>query len=226
MQPALKLYTRYQNSAGERVRIALNLKAVDYEYVVVERDNWDEYRKLNPQGLLPTLEVDGRAVAQSMAILEYIEELHPSPPLWPVDPWLRAEARAFCQHIAAEIHAPVVIRMRRQLQARFGASEEATHGWYRHWFKLGFTALEEALSRRSGAWAYCFGAAPGMADLHLVPQVFNGRHRFDCDLEAYPLICAIDERCRAHPAFLAAATENQPDYPGSDAAGTDSTYRL
>ena len=215
MQPEMKLYSRYQNSAGERVRIALNLKGIGYDYVVVDRGNRDAYRKLNPQGLLPALEVDGRVVAQSMAILEYIEELHPTPALWPDDPWRKAEARAFCQHIAAEIHAPVVIRMRRQLQAQFDASQEATYDWYRHWFKLGFTALEEALRRRGEAWPYCFGAAPGMADLHLTPQVFNGRHRFDCDLSAYPLICAIDERCRAHPAFVAAATVNQPDYPGS-----------
>lgn len=201
------------NSAGQRVRTALHLKDLDFEYISIKQMGWDAYRKVNPQGLAPTLDVDGRLFAQSTAILEYIEERWPDPPLLPGDAVERAQCRAFAQHIACDMHPLHVSRVRRYLMDRFGATEAQTHDWYRHWMATGLAALEETLRRRSRQTKFCFGDSPTMADLYLVPQVMNGR-RYGTDLSPFPLIVAIDEACRALPAFQAGMPERQPDFAG------------
>ncbi|MEL0111871.1 MAG: maleylacetoacetate isomerase [Rickettsiales bacterium] len=213
----LKLYTRYQNSAGQRVRTALNLKGADYEYVGVTmgvEPGWSEYRRtVNPQGLLPTLEVDGRRVVQSTAIIEYIEENLPGPSLLPEDPVSRAQSRGFAQVIACEMHAVVVSRLRALLGSRYELSEEQVLDWRDYWYGEGFGTLEELLRQRETATPFCFDDKPTLADIYLVPQMYNFR-RDGADLSPYPLLREIDERCRALPAFEKAMPENQPDWPG------------
>ena len=207
-----RLHTRYQNSAGERVRIVLNLKGIAYEYVAIPSLSGADYRRINPQGLMPALEVDGRFVAQSMAIAEFIEELFPEPPLLPVEPFERAQARAFALHIAADLHPINNNRVRKFLAGPMALADDKVSAWYRHWVAVTLTALEAEMARRPVAHTFCFGATPGIADACLVPQLANAR-RFDCDLSAYPLLNAIDARCHELAAFRAAAPENQPDFP-------------
>ncbi|WP_374575432.1 maleylacetoacetate isomerase [Phenylobacterium sp.] len=210
----MKLYTNQRNSAGERVRIALNLKGIAYDYVSVPSLAPGEYRRINPQGLMPALEVDGQVIAQSGAILAYLEEGWPEPPLLPADPIVRGQARAFAQHIAAEMHALTVNRVRRFLAEELAVDEAGVERWLRHWMTEGFTALEAALAQRPADWPFCFSETPGWADLHLVPQLRNGR-RFGCDLSPYPLLLAVEARCAALDAFIRARPENQPDYTGA-----------
>ncbi len=210
----VKLLCRAQNSAGERVRIALNLKGIGYEYMLVGALASSEYHKLNPQGLLPTLDVDGRCIAQSSAILEYLEETHPLKPLLPAGPILRAQARAFAAHIASEMHAITVLRIRRFLLDDLEVSDEGVGRWLRHWMRLGLAALEETLAGRQAEWPFCFGEAPGWADLHLIPQLANAR-RLGCDVSAYPWLLAVEANCSGLDAFLRARPEAQPDFPGS-----------
>jgi maleylacetoacetate isomerase len=212
---ALKLYSNFVNSAGERVRIALALKGIDYEYVSVRSMGQDAYRRLNPQGLMPALDVDGTVFAQATAILEYLEETHPQPALLPANPIRRGQARAFGQHITSEMHAIDVIRVRRFLHNSLGVDEDKIAHWQRHWFDVGFKTLEEHLRRREKAWPFCYGDTPGWADLHLVPQVRKGISRFNVDMAPFPLIDGIFRRCAALPAFIAAAPEQQPDFPGT-----------
>lgn len=213
----LKLYTRYQNSAGQRVRTALNLKGVDYEYVGVRMSGqgWADYRaNVNPQGLLPTLEVDGTRITQSTAIIEYIEETLPGPSLLPADPVARAQSRAFAQIIACEMHAIVVSRARKLLVERFHLSEDDSLAWRDYWYHEGFDSLEALLRRRPRQTLFCYDDKPTVADLYLVPQMYNFR-RDGVDLGPWPLLRAVDERCRELPAFMDAMPENQPDFPSS-----------
>lgn len=209
----MKLYTQDRNSAGERVRIALNLKGLAYEYVSARTLGPDRYRELNPQGLLPALEVGGRVLSQSGAILEYLEETHPTPSLFPADPLVRAQARGFGQHIAAEMHPITVMRVRGYLAGPLGVDEAGIDDWTGHWTALGLVALEAALARRPDAWPFAFGDAPGFADLHLVPALRNAR-RFGVDLAPYPRLLAVEANCVELPAFITARPENQPDYRG------------
>jgi maleylacetoacetate isomerase len=209
----LALYTQHRNSAGERVRIALNLKGLAYDYISAAALG-ARYQDINPQGLMPALEVDGRIIAQSGAILEFIEETYPDPPLLPADSVTRAQARAFGQHIAAEMHAITVIRVRRFLAEAMGANEARIDAWCKHWMALGLTALEQALKDPPTDWPFCFGSEPGWADLHLVPQLRNAR-RFECDVSAYPRLLAVEARCVDLPAFHDARPENQPDFPSA-----------
>ncbi len=209
---AVKLYTYHRNSAGERVRIALNIKGLSYEYVSVPALGWDRYRAINPQGLLPAIEIEGRVFAQSTAILEFLEERFPEPRLLPEDDFLRAEARAFGQLIACDLHPLNNNRVRVFLGREMGLSEAQVHAWYRHWVATGLAALEAALERRARCWPFCFGDRPGWADLHLVPQMRNAR-RFHCDLAPYPLLRGIDARCAELAAFTRARPDQMPDYP-------------
>jgi maleylacetoacetate isomerase len=211
----VKLYTLHRNSAGERVRIALNLKGIAYEYVSYTTVGREAYRQINPQALLPTLEVDGRLITQSPAILEYLEETYPEPPLLPADPILRAQARAFGQVIASEMHALTVLRIRRFLGRELGVGEAGLSRWVRHWLGEGLSTLEAMLARRPSAWPFCYGDRPGWADLHLVPQIRNSR-RFGCDVAPYPLLTATDARCVGLDAFRQARPEAQPDYSDQD----------
>jgi maleylpyruvate isomerase len=209
---ALKLYSNFVNSAGERVRIALALKDVPYEYVSVRTIGMAEYRHINPQGLMPALDVDGRVFAQATAILEYLEETYPARPLLPNDPVLRGMARAFGQHITSEMHAIDVIRIRRFLYRSLNVDPDGIDHWQRHWFDVGFHTLEQHLREREQAWPFCFSETPGWADLHLVPQVRKGISRFQVDMTPFPLIAGIFERCKVLPAFIAASPPQQPDY--------------
>ncbi|MDP6875675.1 MAG: maleylacetoacetate isomerase [Alphaproteobacteria bacterium] len=208
------LYSNYLNSAGERVRIALALKGIEYDYVSVGEMGWDVYETINPQRLMPALKIGEQIVPQATAILEYLEETYPDPALLPADPVLRAQARGFAQHVVSEMHAIDVIRVRRFLHHELGVEQAGIEHWQRHWFAKGFTALEELLTRRQTAWPFCFGETPGWADLHLVPQVAKGLTRFDVDMSPYPLIDGVFKACVELPAFIAATPAAQPDYPG------------
>ena len=211
----LTLYSNYVNSAGERVRIALGLKEIEYDYVAVRRIGIDAYRKINPQGLMPTLMVDATPIAQATAILEWLDETYPERPLLPADPVLRARVRGFAQHVTSEMHAIDVNRVRKFLDRDLALDQAARTKWSLHWFHLGFRALEQTLAGRETHWPFCFGDAPAWADLHLIPQVHKGISRFQVDMDDYPLIHAIYRRCYDLPAFAAARPENQPDYPGA-----------
>jgi maleylpyruvate isomerase len=211
----LRLYNASRNSAGWRVRIALAIKGLDYHYVSTRSLPTGEYQKLNPQGLMPALEISGRLVAQSAAILELLEELHPTPALLPADPLGRATVRSFAQLITADLHPLNNNRVRKYLAGTLNQDEAAVQGWYQHWSHVALGALEEMLRRREEATAYCFGITPGFADLHLVPQLYNCR-RFNVDLTPYPLLVAADAACRDVDAFRAAAPERMPDFTGDD----------
>lgn len=213
----LRLYTQARNSAGERVRIALRLKGLEAEYVAIPSLPPGAWRAANPQGLMPALEVAaGRVIAQSGAILEYLEETHPEPALLPADPVRRAEVRGFAGLIAADLHPLNNHRVRRWLGEHLRADEAEILAWYRHWAATAFAALEETLARGDGdGGPFCFGAAePGWADLHLVPQLANAR-RFGCDLSAYPRLLAAEAACLPLDAFRMARPEAQPDYSGA-----------
>ena len=211
----MKLYGYFRSSAAYRVRIALSLKGLAYEAVPVHllRDGGEHhaaaYRALNPQELVPALEDEGRILTQSLAIIEYLDETHPEPPLLPADPAGRARVRALALQIACEIHPLNNLRVLQLLKRDFGLDEAATRRWYRHWIMVGFAALEASLSAPPSR-RFCHGDAPGLADICLVPQVFNAR-RFDCDLAPYPRICAIDAECAALAPFAAAHPARQPD---------------
>ncbi|MCG8562544.1 MAG: maleylacetoacetate isomerase [Hyphomicrobiales bacterium] len=208
----LKLYSRYRNSAGQRVRIVLNLKGVDYTYVPISEVGSDAYREINPQGLLPALETDGRVLTQSTALIAFIDESHPDPSLVPADPVLRAEARAFAHFIACEIHPINNHRVRDYLEAAHGWSTDQTLVWYRHWLKEGLSVLETMLQKREKKSPFCYGDEPSLADIYLVPQLYNARW-YGLELGPYPLLTEVDAACRALPAFDAAMPEHQPDFP-------------
>lgn len=209
-----RLYTYFRSSAAYRVRIALNLKGMDYDAVPVHlvkeggQQKKPDYLALNPQGLVPALDVDGHVLTQSLAIMEYLDETRPSPPLLPADPLGRARVRAIAQAIACDIHPVNNLRVLQYLSATLGVDQGGKDAWYRHWVQIGLAAVEDMLS---GEGDFCHGDQPGLADCCLVPQVFNAR-RFKCDLSVLPKIVAISERCAALPAFAKAAPENQPDF--------------
>ncbi|SMF01944.1 maleylacetoacetate isomerase/maleylpyruvate isomerase [Tistlia consotensis] len=209
----MRLYSLHQNSAGWRVRIALHLKGISFNYTPASELGEQRYREINPQGLLPALEIDGAVVGQSTAILELLEERYPEPPLLPDDDIERAEVRAFCQLIACDLHPMNSQRARAYLADPLGLSEREILAWYRHWVSLGLGGLEATLQRRSGRGLFCFGPEPSLADVYLVPQLYNCR-RYDCDLTPYPALLAAEQACRDHEAFRAAAPEHLPDYEG------------
>lgn len=210
----MHLYTYFRSSAAFRVRIALNLKGLEWEAVPVnlraneQRDTG--YLAANPQGLLPALAVEGEILSQSLAILEYLDEIQPEPALLPERAIDRAHVRAMAQVVACEIHPLNNLRVLKYLRGPLGQSEETTNDWYRHWIKEGFTALE-ALVQRYGSETHCFGDKLSMADVCLVPQMWNAR-RFKADLSAFPRLCAIDAHLTSKDAFESAKPENQSDY--------------
>lgn len=212
----MQLYSYFRSSAAYRVRIALNLKGLPYDTRPVHllKDGGQhflpDYTRLNPLALIPTL-VDGPAVlTQSLAIIEYLEETHPIPPLLPATPIARARVRALALSIACDIHPLNNLRVLRYLKRELDIPDEARDTWYRHWIQTGLLALEKMLAASPETGTYCHGGTPSLADICVVPQLFNAR-RLKCDLDAMPTLVRIDAACRALPAFEHAAPENQPD---------------
>jgi maleylacetoacetate isomerase len=213
----LKLYSYWRSSAAYRVRIALNLKVLDYDIAPVHltqdggQHHGNDYRALNPQELIPLL-VDGDLrVPQSMAIFQYLEDRWPDPRLTPMDLRDRARMWAFCQAIACDIHPLNNLRVLQYLTAQFKATDADKDDWYRHWIMEGFRALE-AMQRERPESDYCFGDAPTFADCCLVPQWYNGE-RYQCPLTPFSRLAAIVARCRQHEAFIDAHPDHQPDTP-------------
>jgi maleylacetoacetate isomerase len=211
----MRLYSFFRSSAAFRVRIALNLKKLDYETVAIHLRRNDQskpdYRGVNPQGLVPTL-IDGdRTLIQSLAIIEYLDEVHPEPPLLPKDPADRARVRALAEIVACDIHPINNLRVLRYLTRELGHNEAAVASWYNHWIAAGFEALEPLLASDARTGGFCQGEAPGLADIALVPQVVNAE-RYRLDLSPYPTLVRIYENCMRLEPFIAAHPSNQPDY--------------
>lgn len=209
------LYGYFRSSAAYRVRIALNLKGLDYDQIPVNlvkgEQRGGEHLARNPQGLVPSLVLDDSAVVnQSLAICEYLDEVHPEPALLPVNALERARVRALAQSVACEIHPLNNLRVLKYLVREIGADEAAKLAWYHHWIAEGFTALEATLSNDPSSGDFCHGDTPTLADICLVPQVYNAE-RFECDLSAYPTIQRIAGNCRTLPAFQKAAPQAQAD---------------
>ena len=202
------LYDYFRSSASYRVRIALNLKGLAYDSVPVSLlDNAQrapEYLSKNPQGLVPALLDGEQLLTQSLAICEYLEETYPQPALLPNDAIGRASVRALALSIACDIHPLNNLRVLRRLEAQFAADQAGKDAWYQHWIQSGFEAFEQQIQSTHGQ--YCFGDTVTLADLALVPQVYNAR-RFNCDLSAYPTMLAIEQRCLALDAFARATPE-------------------
>jgi maleylacetoacetate isomerase len=213
----MKLYTFFRSSASYRVRIAMNLKGLPYEpeLIHLSKDgggqNQPAFRALNPQGLLPVLVDDeGNTLTQSLAILEYLEELHPAVPLLPSDPLGRAQVRSIALAISCDIHPVNNLRVLQYLGGTLGLTEDQRNIWYRHWTESGLAALEAMLARSGKAGKFCHGDTPTLADCCLVPQIFNAR-RFDCDLSKMPTLTRINDACLALDAFAQASPQQQPD---------------
>ena len=209
----MKLYSYFRSSAAYRVRIALALKGVKVSTVNKQLRRGEhrqkDFIKINPQGFVPVLLLpDGTALTQSLAIIEWLEESHPRPALLPDDPIARARVRSLCQLIACDIHPLNNLRVLQYLEATLNVAQAARDDWYRHWVTTGFAAFEELLSRDDSRGRFCFGDQPGMADVCLVPQIYNAR-RYSVDLTPYPRIVAIDAACGELPAFASAAPEKQ-----------------
>lgn len=218
----LELYSYCKSSAAYRVRIALNLKNVDYifNYVSLTAQGGEnfapEYLDINPQAMVPSLKVDGNVLTQSSAIIEWLEENYPMPSLLPYTSMQRAQARSLAQIIACDIHPLNNLRVLDYIKGYFqqsvaGVDAEAKHVWYQHWIQEGFDAFETILASSIETGDYCIGNTPTIADVYLVPQVFNAI-RFNCDLDNFPTLMGIYHRCTKIDAFFRAAPEQQEDY--------------
>ena len=208
------LYDYFRSSAAYRVRIAFNLKGLDYEQRSVNLVNREQqssaYQSLNPQQLVPTLTLaDGTVLTQSLAICEYLDETHPKPPLLPTEATGRARVRALAQLVACDMHPLNNLRVLNYLTSTLGVNDQIRLAWYQHWISAGFTSLE-GLLQNSATGRFCHGDTPTLADVCLVPQLFNAR-RFDCDLTRYPTLLRIAEACEALPEFARAHPSQQPD---------------
>lgn len=212
----LRLYTYFRSSAAYRVRIALNLKGLAHEAVPVHllrdggQQNRPAYRALSPLGTVPALQTAAGTFTQSLAIIEYLDETHPLPPLLPPSPGERARVRALAQTVACDIHPVNNLRVLQYLGEHFAATPEQKEAWIRHWVDAGLLAVERLLAAHPATGVFCHGDAPTLADCCLAPQVFNAR-RFDCPLDAMPTIRRIVDACEALPAFRNAAPGMQPD---------------
>jgi len=211
----MKLIGYFRSSAAFRVRIALNLKGVAVEHASRHLRKGEhthpDYVAINPQKLVPAMVLDGGEVlTQSMAILEYLEETHPNPPILPKDPVERARVRSLALIPTADIHPIQNLRVMAYLRQKYEQSEEGTFAWSRHWIETGFDAYEASVAGDRWTGTFSHGNTPTMADLCLVPQVFNAV-RFKVDMQRYPTIQRIHETCMKHPAFDAAQPSKQPD---------------
>jgi maleylacetoacetate isomerase len=210
----MKLYGYFRSSAAFRVRIALNLKQLDYENSFIHLRRGDQaqpgFLSLNPQGLVPAIEIDQHLLTQSLAIIEYLDETHPEPPLLPRDPAGRARIRALAAIVACDIHPLNNLRVLRYLHRPLGADRSAVETWYNHWIDSGFRAFEGLVAGDPRTGAFCHGDHPGLADIALVPQMVNAE-RYRLDLAPYPTIARIFETCMKLDAFAAAHPERQPD---------------
>lgn len=208
------LHDYYRSSAAYRARIALNLKGVDYDSRPVNlaegAQKSAEYRALNPQGLVPLLEIDGLRLAQSLAIIVYLDQRYPEPPLMPRDPADGAHVRSLAMTIACDIHPLNNLRVLNYLKGQLGQPQDAVDAWYAHWITEGLAALEAIAAPRAGA--FLFGDGPTIADICLVPQLYNAR-RFDVPLDAYPTLLRADTNATELDAFAAAHPDRQKDAP-------------
>jgi maleylacetoacetate isomerase len=210
----MKLYSFWRSSAAYRARIALNLKGLDYEIISTRLRQGEhrttDYLELNPQGLVPSLDDGSVVLSQSLAIIEYLEERFPSPRLLPTDPVSRAQVRSMAQNIACDIHPLNNLRVLNFLRDGMHLDKTAVDKWYAHWIAEGFRGLEVLTARHTGDGKHCFGSEITMADVYLVPQMYNAR-RFSCDVTPYPTLRAIAAFLETLPAFAAARPEAQPD---------------
>ncbi len=211
----MKLHNFFRSGTSHRLRIALNLKGLDCEYVGydlrVDAHLGAEYRRLNPQALVPALQLDDdRVLIQSPAIIEWLEEVHPAPPLLPSDPHDRAHVRALAAIIGCDVHPINNRRILETLRRQFGADADAINAWCGSWIGAGFDAFEALLAADGRRGDFCFGDAPGLADCYLVPQIESAR-RFQVDLARWPLLMAVDAACGRLDAFRRAAPLAQPD---------------
>ena len=209
----MKLYNYFRSSASFRVRIALNLKGLAYDYVPVHlakgEQKQPEFAALTAEGLVPLLELDdGQRLTQSMAIIEYLDETHPQPALLPADAAGRARVRALSQIVACEIHPLNNLRVLKYLVNDLKASDDAKNAWYKHWVRLGLQSYEARLAERPGTYSH--GDAPTLADCCLVPQIFNAQ-RFDCDMSGLPRTMAVFDACMQLNAFQKAQPSACPD---------------
>lgn len=210
----MKLYNYFRSSAAFRVRIALNLKGVSYDYVSrslpKNEQRAADYLAMNPQGLVPALVVDDAVISQSLAIIEYLNEQYPQPPLLPADPLARAQVRSMTLAIACDIHPLNNLRVLNYLRKDLAQNDDGVNTWYRHWVAEGFRGLELQVAKHSSARRHCFGDSLSLADVCLVPQMYNAR-RFHCDLTPFPTLVAISAHLETLPAFDTARPEMQPD---------------
>ncbi|MEO1079308.1 MAG: maleylacetoacetate isomerase [Pseudomonadota bacterium] len=211
----MKLYSYYRSSATYRIRIALGLKGLEFELVpvnlVAREQQTEEYRRVNSQGLVPTLvHDDGVSLGQSVAILEWLEEQYPDPALYPGELEAKAQHRALCLQVACDIHPLNNLRVLRYITGILGSDNEALQSWYAHWIQLEFATLEPKIA--SLASPFTLGERPGMFEAFLIPQIYNAR-RFSVDLSEFPSLVALDARCAPLDAFSAAHPHRQPDTP-------------
>jgi maleylacetoacetate isomerase len=212
----MKLYTFFRSSASFRVRIALNLKGIAYDQAPIHlrRGGGEQlgaaYRAVNPQALVPALDDNGKIITQSLAIIEYLDEKTPTPPLLPRDPADKALVRSMALVIACEVHPIQNLRVLQYVKTAYHQTDDQVNRWAQHWIDLGLTALEQMIAAQSPLGRFCFGDTPTLADICLVPQLGNAR-RYGCDLSQYPAILNIEKNCMSVPAFIDAAPEKQPD---------------
>ncbi|MBI1363674.1 MAG: maleylacetoacetate isomerase [Proteobacteria bacterium] len=208
----MELFTYWRSSTAYRVRIVLGLKNLSADLIPINlikgEQRSPENLARNPLGAVPSLKTDEGMFIQSLAILEYLEETHPTPALLPLKAADRARVRALCQTVACDMHPVNNLRLLKYLTTEMGLSEEKKMQWYRHWIAEGFKALEAQLRQTAGR--YCFGDTITLADACLVPQVYNAL-RFDCPMADYPTVMRIHTTLEKHPAFIAAHPDNQPD---------------